>query len=119
MLTGPTRLERDQVIRLLHRCDDGLNVQRPDRPQVDDFDLDTILLLQNLSGFQCVGDVLAVGDDGDVGSLLFNLGLADGEDKVFGELFGGEGEGDTVQQLVLEETDGVGVPNGGLARNWV
>ena len=61
-----------------------------------------------------MSDVLAVGDDGDVGSLLFNLCLADGEDKVFGELFGGERERNTVQQLILEETDGVGVSDGGL-----
>lgn len=102
------------MIRLLHRCNDRLDVQRPDRPQVDDFDLDTVLLLQNLSGLQSVGDVLAVGDNGDVGSLLLDLGLADGEDKVFGELFRGEREGDTVQELVLEETDGVGVSDSGL-----
>ena len=102
------------MIRLLHRCNDRLNVQRPDRPQVDDFDLDTVLLLQNLSSLQCVSDVLAVGNNGDVGSLLLNLGLADGKDEVFGELFSGEREGDTVEQLVLEETDGVGVSDGSL-----
>lgn len=80
--TRPARLECDQVIRLLHRSDNRFDIQRPDRPQVDNFNLDAILLLQDLSSFQCVCNVLAVSDDGNVGSLLFNLGLADGQDKV-------------------------------------
>jgi hypothetical protein len=102
------------VIRLLHRGNDCLDIQRPDRPQVDDFNLDAIFLFQNLGSFQCMGDVLAVGNDGNVGTFLFNLGLADREDKVFGSLFSSQRERNTVQQLVFEEADRVRVSDGSL-----
>lgn len=93
------------MLGLLHTLNDSLNVQRPDTPKVDDLDLDTLLLLQQLGSLKRVGDHLAVGDDGDVGTSLFNLGLADRDEEVLGEFFLGHGELDTVEKLVLEETD--------------
>lgn len=93
------------MLGLLHARDDSLNIQRPDTPKVDDLDLDTFLLLQQLGSLERVGDHLAVGDDGDVGTGLFNLGLADRDEEVLGEFFLGHGELDTVEELVLEETD--------------
>lgn len=104
-LARETTLNSDQVLGLLHTLNDSLNVQRPDTPKVDDLDLDTLLLLQQLGSLKRVGDHLAVGDDGDVGTSLFNLGLADGDEEVLGEFFLGHGELDTVEKLVLEETD--------------
>lgn len=104
-LTRETTLNGDQVLGLLHARDDSLNIQRPDTPKVDDLDLDTFLLLQQLGSLERVGDHLAVGDDGDVGTGLFNLGLADRDEEVLGEFFLGHGELDTVEELVLEETD--------------
>lgn len=104
-LARETTLNSDQVLGLLHTLNDSLNVQRPDTPKVDDLDLDTLLLLQQLGSLKRVGDHLAVGDDGDVGTSLFNLGLADRDEEVLGEFFLGHGELDTVEKLVLEETD--------------
>lgn len=104
-LARETTLNSDQVLGLLHTLDDSLNVQRPDTPKVDDLDLDTLLLLQQFGSLKRVGDHLAVGDDGDVGPSLFNLGLADRDEEVLGEFFLGHWELDTVEKLVLEETD--------------
>ena len=116
-LTGESTLDGDEVTGLLDRGHDGLDIEGPDRPEVDDLDLDALLLFEDLGGLERVSDHLGVGDDGEVGSLLFHLGLADGEQKVLAHLLLGHGERDSVQQLVLEETDGVGIPDGGLEQS--
>lgn len=83
-------------------------------PEVDDLDLDALVLLELLSSLETVGDHLGVGNQSDVGTLTLNLGLADWDKEVLGHLLLGHREGDTVEQLVLKETDWVGIPNGGL-----
>lgn len=93
------------MLGLLHTLNDSLNVQRPDTPKVDDLNLDTLFLLQQLGSLERVGDHLAVGDDGNVRTSLFNLGLANGDEKVLGKFFLGHGELDTVEDLVLKETN--------------
>lgn len=104
-LTRETTLNSDQMLGLLHTLNDSLNVQRPDTPKIDDLNLDTLFLLQQLGSLERVGDHLAVGDDGNVGTGLFNLGLADGDEEVLGKFFLGHGELDTVEDLVLKETN--------------
>lgn len=104
-LTRETTLNSDQMLGLLHTLNDSLDIQRPDTPKVDDLNLDTLFLLQQLGSLERVGDHLAVGDDGNVGTSLFNLGLADGDEEVLGEFFLGHGEMDTVEELVLKETN--------------
>lgn len=104
-LTRETTFNSDQMLGLLHTFNDSLNVQRPDTPKVDDLNLDTLFLLQQLGSLERVGDHLAVGDDGNVGTGLFNLGLANGDEEVLGKFFLGHGEMDTVEDLVLKETN--------------
>lgn len=53
-------------------------------------------------------------NNGNIGSLALNLGLADGKDEVGRLGLLGDGEGLSVKDLVLEEDDGVGVTDGGL-----
>lgn len=53
-------------------------------------------------------------DNGDISSLALNLGLADGEDEVGRLGLLGDGKGLSVENLVLEEDDGVGITDSGL-----
>lgn len=80
---GESSLDSDESTGLLDRLDDGLNVERSDRAEVDDLNLDA-LLGERVGGLDGVADRLGVSDDGDVGSLSLNLALADGDDDCSG-----------------------------------
>lgn len=69
--------------------DDGLDVERADRAQVDDLDRQA-LLGERVGRLDRVADRLGVADDRDVGPLALNLGLADGEDDWRGGAQGGD-----------------------------
>ena len=103
----------DAPVSLLDGCLDSLHVKRADATEVDDLSLDA-LLGELVRGLNRVADHLAVRNDGHVAAVALNLRLADGEDEVVGHGLGGHGEGDTIQELVLEEYDGVGVADGSL-----
>lgn len=109
-----TTFNCNEVVSLLDGRDDGLDVQRSDRSQVDHFNLDTFLLIEDLGSLKTVCDHLGVRDNGDIATFSLDLGLADREQEVGGELLLSERERDTVHELVLEEADRVGVSNGGL-----
>ena len=105
---------------LLDRLDDGLDVERLYRAQVDDFGLDAVLLLQLLGRDKGLADAAGEGDDGEVLARALDLclaklrfvsimvelrsecaGLSYGNDEVI--LLGllAHGEGETVQKPVL------------------
>lgn len=111
---GEARLDRQEAARLLDRVDNGLDVEGLDGAQVNDLGLDAVVLLEVLGGNQGLADAAGEGDNGQVGAGALNLGLAKGNDKVV--LLGGlgHGEGLAVEELVLEDDDGVGVANGSL-----
>ncbi|KAI6775058.1 hypothetical protein HG530_001816 [Fusarium avenaceum] len=92
----------------------GLNIKRLDRSQVDDLDLDAVLLLEVLGGNKRLANSAAQGDDGQVLARSLNLGLSEGNNEII--LLGsfGHREALAVHQLVLENTDGVGVTDSGL-----
>lgn len=92
---------------------DSLDVERANGAKVDDLNVDT-LLSEELGGLEAVANRLGVRNDGNVGTLLLDLALADGEDEVVLHGGLGHGEGGTVHELVLEEDDGVRVADGGL-----
>lgn len=98
-------LDRDEVVGLLDGRDDGVDVERADRAEVDDLDLDARLLLESLGGLDRVADGLGVRDDRQVRALPLHLGLAEGNGKVGRHLLLGHGEGGAVEELVLEEAD--------------
>ena len=111
------RLEYTPV-GLLDTLLDGLDIERPDTPHVDDLALNT-LLGKDLCCLERESDHPRVGDDGDVGSLALDLGLADREKEVGRLGLLGDGEGLAVKDLVLEEDDGVGVTDGGLSLRFM
>jgi hypothetical protein len=65
------------VAGLLDRLDNGLDVERLDGAQVDDFGLDAVLALQLLSGDERLADAAGEGDDGEVLAGALDLGLAE------------------------------------------
>ena len=71
-----------EVTGLLEGLHDGLNVERLDGAEVDDFSLNPILALQFLGDGERLADAAGEGDDGQVFSGALNLGLANGKDEV-------------------------------------
>ena len=69
-------LHDDDPVRLLHRREDGVDVERPQRAQVDDLDRDAVRLELG-GGFETVVDALHRGDERDVASLADDGGLAE------------------------------------------
>lgn len=72
-----TGLHSNQVVGLLHRLDDGLDVQRLDAAKVDDLRLDTVLRLEGLGGGKGLADTAGEGHEGDILANTLNLGLAE------------------------------------------
>src|SRR3712207_4514551 len=104
----PLLLHRHGPVRLLHGLDDGLLVEGPDRAQVYDLGRDAVFLLQGVRRAQAEVHLAAVGNEGDVGALAGNAGLAELDGVVallHLALRAVEGAG-------LEEDHGVGVPYG-------
>lgn len=70
-------LDDEEVARLLNRLDDGLDVERLYRAQVDDFGFDAVLLLELLGGDEGLADAAGEGDHGEVLALTLDLGFAE------------------------------------------
>jgi hypothetical protein len=114
---GVSGLDSDEALGLADGLDDGLDVEGLDGTEVDDLTLDTVLLLEVLGGDEGLSDTAGEGDDGNVGSSTLNLGLSDGNDEVVGLGLLGHGEALSVEELVLEDNDRVGVANSGLQQS--
>jgi len=112
--TWESGLDSNQVMSLLDRLDDSFDVEGLDGPQVDNLAFETVLFLEILGGDERLSDSAGERDNGDVLSAALNLGLSDGEDKIAALSLLGHGEGLTVQQLVLEDNDGIGIANSSL-----
>ena len=95
---------------LLTEFEHRVDVERPQRAQIDDFGLDA-LLRQVLGRLQRISEPARIGDDGHVGAGARDARLADGEHEV-GELR--HLEALAVQDLVLEEHHRVGIADRGL-----
>jgi hypothetical protein len=65
------------VAGLLDRLDDGLDVERLDRAQVDDFGFDAVLGLELFCGNEGLADAAGEGDNGEVLAGALDLGFAE------------------------------------------
>ena len=74
---GETGLDGHHGAGLLDGVDDGLEVERLDRAEVDDLSLNAVLLLESLSGDEGLANAAGEGDDGEILSGALDLGLAD------------------------------------------
>jgi hypothetical protein len=72
-----SRLDDEQMPRLLDRLDDGFHVERLDAAQVDDFGLDAVLRLELLGGDEGLANAAGEGYDGEVLAGALDLGFAD------------------------------------------
>ena len=97
---GETRFDSHQAAGLLDRLDDGLNIERLDGSQVDNFGVDAVLLLQLGGGIEGQSDAAREGDDGQVLTRTLNLGLSDRKDEVVLASGLAHGECLTVKQSV-------------------
>lgn len=97
-------------VGLLNGLLDSFNIKRSDTSQVDDLRLDT-LFRELVRCLHTVGDHLAVCYDRHVASLTLDLGLANGQQEVVREHLIGHWEAHTIHHLILEEDDGVGIPD--------
>src|SRR5215210_1421995 len=103
---SPLLLNGHGPVRLLHGLDDGVLVERPQGSEVYDLGLEAVLR-ERVRGPQAQVDLTAVGDEGDVGALAGDAGLAEGHGvvPVFDLAFG------AVKGAGFEEDHGVGVPD--------
>src|SRR5215210_4858335 len=103
---SPLLLDGHGPVRLLHGLDDGVLVERPQGSEVYDLGLEAVLR-ERVRGPQAQVDLTAVGDEGDVGALAGDAGLAEGHGvvPVFDLAFG------AVKGAGFEEDHGVGVPD--------
>src|SRR5215203_1656634 len=73
----PLLLDSHGPVRLLHRLDDCVLVERPQRPQVYDFRLEAVLG-ERICGPQAQVDLPTVGDERNVRALAGDAGFAEG-----------------------------------------
>src|ERR687890_856147 len=73
----PLLLDGHGPVRLLHRLDDGVLVERPQGPEIYNLGLEAVLR-QRVSGPQAQVDLPAVGYEGDVRALAGDAGFAEG-----------------------------------------
>src|SRR5215211_3260985 len=73
----PLLLDSHDPVRLLHRLDDCVLVERPQRPQVYDFRLEAVLG-ERICGPQAQVDLPTVGDERNVRALAGDAGFAEG-----------------------------------------
>ena len=73
---GEARLNGHHGTGLLDRVDDGLEIEGLDGTEVDDLSLNTVLLLESLSGNESLANAAGEGDDGEVLAGTLDLGLA-------------------------------------------
>src|SRR5919107_1670218 len=101
----PLLLDGHGPVRLFHRLDDGVLVERPQGPEIYNLGLEAVLR-QRVSGPQAQVDLPAVGYEGDVGAFAGDASLAEGHGVVplFDLTFG------PVKGAGFEEDHGVGVP---------
>src|SRR5829696_8241771 len=98
--------DHQRLAGLLRRIEDGLLVQRIQRPRLHYLGLYVLLVGEFPGDLEGRVEHQAVGDDGDVGALAVDAGLAEGDlVVVFGDLLFDEAVG----ALVFEEQDGVGI----------
>ncbi len=76
----PALIDHDAVTGLLHALDDRLDIQRAVGAAVDDLAVDAFLF-QCFRGREGEVDGPTRGDDGAVTALLFNIRLAEGDEK--------------------------------------
>src|SRR5215218_11000518 len=102
----PLLLDGHGPVRLLHRLDDGVLIERPQGPEIYNLGLEAVLR-QRVRGPQAQVDLAAVGYEGDVGALAGDAGLAEGHSvvPVFDLAFG------AIKGAGFEEDHGVGVPD--------
>ena len=110
---GPAPLHRHAVVGLLDALVDRVHVQGSDAAQVDHLTTDAELL-ELRRGVHGEPDPDAVADDGDVCAWPHYSGLANGEDEAWVEDLLVNVKVLAVSDLVLQEHNWVGIPDGGL-----
>src|SRR5438874_11800714 len=111
--TGARVLVYDEhLVGLLHRPHDRGVIHRQQRPEVEDFDRETVVLRQLVGRLERLPHRGPVGDDGQVLPLASQPRLADGSEDLL--LFRQRLLDPAVQPFVLEVDDRIVVPDGGL-----
>lgn len=110
---GPALLNGHEEVGLDDGLDDSVAVKGTDATQVDDLSANA-LLGELVGSLKSKLNRARDGDDGQIGTLTLNLGLAEGGNVVLAHGLVAHVELSTVHELVLEENDGVGVADGGL-----
>src|SRR6266480_4028060 len=111
--TGARVLVYDEhLVGLLHRPHDRGVIHRQQRPEVEDFDRETVVLRQLVGRLERLPHRGPVGDDGQVLPLAGDPRLADGGEDLL--LFRQRLLDPAVQPFVLEVDDRIVVPDGGL-----
>src|SRR6266571_4250204 len=111
--TGARVLVHDEhLVGLLHRPHDGGVIHRQQRPEIEHFDRESVVLRQLVGRLERLPHRGPVGDDGQVPALASQPRLADGSEDLL--LFRQRLLDPAVQPLVLEVDDRIVVPDGGL-----
>ena len=107
----PALLDDHAAVGLAHRGEDRVEVERAQGARVDDLGLDAVLLGEHLGGLLGRGGHARDADDGHVGALAADGGLAEVDEVlvVLGDL-----AALAVEVLVLDEDDRVVVADGRL-----
>src|ERR1700683_1770810 len=103
-------VKEDDFVGLLHSLRDGFAVERGDRAQVEDFEIDSVLG-QKVGGFERSMDHRGVGDEAEVVTFAREVRFADGDDVILGGNFALDA---AIKIFVLEEDAGIVIPNGGF-----
>ena len=107
---GLLLLDDEHAMGLLHGGKHGVDVERANGAQVDDFDRDVVFLFEDVGGGERVENATAIGDDGEIGALALHIGDAERND-----FFGiGNFALVAVKNGVLQEEAGIVVANGGF-----
>ena len=112
-MSSPSLLDGHETTSLLDGSSDSVDIERADGTEVDDLSVDT-LSSELLSGLKSSVETLGVGDDGDIGTLAHDLGLADGDEEIRAVELLTNSEGSTIHELGLEADNGVIITNSGL-----
>src|SRR5881396_2197784 len=111
--TGARVLVYDEhLVGLLHRPHDRGVIHRQQRPEVEDFDRETVVLRQLVGRLERLPHRGPVSDDGQILPLAGDPRLADGSEDLL--LFRQRLLDPAVQPFVLEVDDRIVVPDGGL-----
>jgi len=75
-------VDKNGTIGLFNGFDDSVLVQWADGAKVEDLGVDSVLGLENFGSFEAAEDAGAVSNEGDTVSFTFDVGFAEGDDRL-------------------------------------